>query len=1068
MSDRQMVYQFGGGSAQGRAEMKNLLGGKGANLAEMASLGIPVPAGFTITTEVCTHYYQHERTYPATLHAEVGRALARVEKTMDARFGDPANPLLVSVRSGARRSMPGMMETVLNVGLCSKTIPGLIAKTRNPRFVYDAYRRLIMMYSDVVMEKAAGIEPAEGKGIRQQLDRMLGETKRAHGRATDADLTEGELRELVERFKQRVREVLGSEFPDDPKLQLWGGIGAVFASWNGKRAISYRRIEGIPDEWGTAVTVQAMVFGNMGPTSATGVAFTRNPATGENKFYGEWLINAQGEDVVAGIRTPNPLNEATKNEQNKHLPSLEKAMPEVYRALDGIRLALEKHYRDMQDIEFTIQEGRLWMLQCRVGKRTGTAALNMAMDMLEEGLITKEDAVLRLAPAQLDELLHPIVDPAAEKGASVVGKGLPAGPGGASGQIVFTANDAVAWTKTGKKVILVREETNPEDVEGMRASVGILTARGGMTSHAALVARGWGKCCIVGAGGLVVDAHTKTLKAGGREFKEGDLLTLNGTRGFVYAGALAMMDATENPRFVRFMALADAIRAMKVRTNADTPEDAAKARGFGAEGIGLFRTEHMFYGKGSEQPLFLLRKMIVSSTEAERRAALEELYPFVKKDIKATLEVMDGLPVTVRLLDPPLHEFVPTRDDEREKLAGALGITTADLARRAEDLHESNPMMGHRGVRLGVTFPEISEMQFRAILESAVELTREGKKVFPEIMVPVVGLVAELDDQLAIAKRIHAEVCAKYGVKEIPHMYGTMIEIPRAALTADRIAGTAEFFSFGTNDLTQMAFGFSRDDIGGFVPEYLDKKLLPADPFQILDREGVGQLVDMAIRRGRAARPKLKVGICGEHGGEPSSVEFCHLVGMDYVSCSPFRVPIARLAAAQAQLTYPRGATATTGSGARGQGSVKAKAEAGSGARGQGSVRTKAKAKEAAKARPKPKTKAVTKPKASTKPTAAAKSKAKPTAKPKVKVVAKPKTKATAKPRPKAKFTGRPKAKAVARPKPRVAAKATPKRKAAAKPKARPATRPKAKVAVRGRTTAKKKTAPKAKARSRR
>jgi len=900
------VYSFGGGSAEGRADMKNLLGGKGANLAEMANLGIPVPAGFTITTEVCTYYYRHGRTYPPGLEEQVDAALAQVERIMGATFGDPDNPLLVSVRSGARSSMPGMMETVLNVGLCSKTIPGLIARTGNPRFVYDAYRRLIMMYSDVVMEKAAGIEPAEGQGIRQQLDRMLDELKKTKGYATDADIPAEDLKALAERFKAKVAEVLGKPFPDNPREQLWGGIGAVFASWNGKRAISYRRIEGIPDDWGTAVNVQSMVFGNMGNTSATGVAFTRNPATGENAFYGEWLPNAQGEDVVAGIRTPNPLNEATKNEQNQHLPSLETAMPEVYRQLDAIRTTLERHYKDMQDIEFTIQEGRLWMLQCRVGKRTGTAALNMAMDMLAEGLITKAEAVMRVKPSQLDELLHPIVDPAAEKKATPIAKGLPAGPGGAFGQVVFTAADAVAWTKEGKRVILVREETNPEDVEGMRAAVGILTARGGMTSHAALVARGWGKCCIVGAGALDVDVHAKVIRVGDTVVREGDVLTLNGTRGLVYVGALPMMDATENPRFVHFMELADEIRVMKVRTNADTPEDAAKAREFGAEGIGLFRTEHMFYGKGSEEPLFILRKMIMSSSEAERRAALDELFPFVKKDIKNTLAVMDGLPVTIRLLDPPLHEFVPTRADEREKLAKALGITLEQLARRADDLHESNPMMGHRGVRLGVTFPEISEMQFRAIFEAAAELLGEGKKVLPEIMVPVVGTVAELDDQLAIARRVHAEVCAKYGLASIQHLYGTMIEIPRAALTADQIARTAEFFSFGTNDLTQMTFGFSRDDIGGFVPDYLDKRILPADPFQVLDREGVGQLVELGIQRGRATRPNLKVGICGEHGGEPSSVEFCHMVGMDYVSCSPFRVPIARLAAAQAQITHPR------------------------------------------------------------------------------------------------------------------------------------------------------------------
>jgi pyruvate,orthophosphate dikinase len=901
-----LVYFFGGSSADGRADMKNLLGGKGANLAEMANLGIPVPAGFTITTEVCTHYYAHERSYPKDLEKQVSAALAKVEKTMGTRFGDTDNPLLVSVRSGARSSMPGMMETVLNVGLCSKTLPGLIKKTNNPRFVYDAYRRLIMMYSDVVMEKAAGIEPAEGKGIRQQLDRMLDEVKKSRKAATDADLSADDLKALVDRFKAKVKEVLGKEFPDDAKEQLWGGIGAVFSSWNGKRAISYRRIENIPDEWGTAVTVQSMVFGNMGDTSATGVAFTRNPATGENKFYGEWLVNAQGEDVVAGIRTPNPLNESTKNEQNKHLPSLETAMPSTYKALDGIRTTLEKHYQDMQDIEFTIQDGCLWMLQCRIGKRTGTAALNMAMDMLAEGLIEKRDAVLRVQPAQLDELLHPIVDPGAEQRTVAIAKGLPAGPGGAAGQIVFTANEAVEWGKQGKKVILVREETNPEDVEGMRAAVGILTARGGMTSHAALVARGWGKCCIVGCGAIVVDAHAKTMQVGGKSYTLGDWLTLNGTKGHVYAGQLGMIDATENPRFVDFMKIADEIRVLGVRTNADTPTDAGKARSFGAEGIGLFRTEHMFYGKGSEEPLFILRKMIVAESEHERRAALDELYPFVKRDIKATLAVMDGLPVTIRLLDPPLHEFVPTRPEERAKLAEALGISAEELERRAEDLHESNPMMGHRGVRLGVTFPEISEMQFRAIFESTVELRKDGKTVLPEIMVPVVGIVAELENQKAIATRVHDEVCAKYGVKTIEHLYGTMIEIPRAALTADKIAAVAEFFSYGTNDLTQMTFGFSRDDVGGFVPDYIAKKILPVDPFQVIDREGVGQLIELGIQRGRSARPKLKVGICGEHGGEPSSVEFCHIVGMNYVSCSPFRVPIARLAAAHAQIKHPR------------------------------------------------------------------------------------------------------------------------------------------------------------------
>jgi pyruvate,orthophosphate dikinase len=906
VSDAKYVYSFGGGTADGKSEMKNLLGGKGANLAEMASLGIPVPAGFTLTTEVCTFYYDHDQTYPSTIEAEVDAAMAKVEEIMGTKFGDPKDPLLVSVRSGARSSMPGMMETVLNCGLCSATIPGLIEKTGNPRFVYDAYRRLIMMYSDVVMEKAAGLEPKEGQGIRQQLDRMLEEVKEKGGYATDADISAGDLEDLANRFKAKVKEVLGEEFPDDPKEQLWGGIGAVFSSWNGKRAVSYRRIEGIPDDWGTAVNVQAMVFGNMGDDSATGVAFTRNPATGENKFYGEWLVNAQGEDVVAGTRTPNPLNEDTKNEQNEHLPSLQVAMPEVYEQLFGIRNQLEDHYRDMQDIEFTIQDGRLWMLQTRIGKRTGTAALNMAMDMLSEDWIDKPTTVLRVKPEQLDELLHPIVDPNAEAKADIIAKGLPAGPGGAAGQIVFSADAAVKWTREGKTVLLVREETNPEDVEGMRAAVGILTGRGGMTSHAALVARGWGKCCIVGAGALNIDVVGKTIKVDGKTFNEGDVLTLNGTRGLVYVGELDMIDATENPRFVDFMKLADDIRAMNVRTNAETPEDAGTAIEFGAEGIGLFRTEHMFYGKGSEEPLFILRKMIMAGSESERREILDELYPFVKRDMKATLEVMGERPVTFRLLDPPLHEFVPQNEAERKELAEALDITADVLDRRADELHELNPMMGHRGVRLGITFPEISEMQFRAILESAVEIRQNGGQCFPEIMVPVTCAKEELDEQLSLAKRVHTEVCEKYGVDEVEHLYGTMIEIPRAALTADDIAETCEFFSFGTNDLTQMTFGFSRDDIGGFLPDYLDKKVLAVDPFQVLDRDSVGVLVKTGIDKGRSTRPKLKVGICGEHGGEPNSVEFCHLVGMDYVSCSPFRVPIARLAAAQAQINHPR------------------------------------------------------------------------------------------------------------------------------------------------------------------
>jgi pyruvate,orthophosphate dikinase len=899
---KKYVYSFGKSRSEGDASMGNLLGGKGANLAEMSKLGIPVPAGFTVSTECCTEYFANGMKYPNGLTSQVEQALASVEREMKMSFGDAKNPLLVSCRSGARKSMPGMMETVLNIGLCSKTIPGLVAKTKNERFVYDAYRRLITMYSDVVMEKAEGIEPKDDEGIRKQLERIMDGLKKKKNCKSDTDLTAEDLKFLCVQYKKKIKEVLGKAFPDDAYEQLWGGIGAVFKSWNGKRAVSYRNIEGIPHEWGTATNVQTMVFGNMGESSATGVAFTRNPATGEHKFFGEWLVNAQGEDVVAGIRTPNPLNESTKGEQNKHLKSLEKAMPRIYRELDAIQKKLERHYRDMQDIEFTIQEGKLYMLQTRVGKRTGTAALNMAMDMLHERLIDEKTAVLRVKPAQLDELLHPIVDPSVEKKARVVTRGLPAGPGGACGQIVFTAAEAVAWKKKGKTVILVREETNPEDVEGMRAAEGILTARGGMTSHAALVARGWGKCCIVGAGDLHVDAKAKKMSAGGMTFKEGDYVTLNGTRGIVYSGGLCMMDATENPRFQKFMKMVDTFRTMGVRANADTPEDAAVARSFGAEGIGLFRTEHMFYGKGSDKPLFLLRKMILSTTEAERRKALAELYHFVKHDIKATLQAMDGLPVTVRLLDPPLHEFVPQDPKKQAELAKSLGITVHDIQKRGEELHETNPMMGHRGVRLGITYPEVTEMQVRAIFESAAELIKSGKHCKAEIMIPVTCDVNELKDQKAICQKIYAEVCEKTGLKEIPHMYGTMIEIPRAALLADQMAKEASFFSFGTNDLTQMTFGFSRDDIGSFLDEYLEKKILPADPFQTIDQQGVGQLIQMAVQKGRSTKKDLKVGICGEQGGDPASVEFCFKSGLNYVSCSPYRVPIARLAAAHAAL----------------------------------------------------------------------------------------------------------------------------------------------------------------------
>ncbi|MDD5431510.1 MAG: pyruvate, phosphate dikinase [Candidatus Omnitrophica bacterium] len=901
------VYSFGGGKADGNESMKNLLGGKGANLAEMAGnkdLKLPVPPGFSITTEVCVFYYKNKKTYPKGLKEEVEKALEKVEKLMGRKFGDPANPLLVSVRSGARKSMPGMMETVLNVGLTEKTIPGLIKQAGgNARFVYDAYRRLIMMYSDVVMEKAAGIEPKEEQGIRKQLERIMDAVKKEKGYKSDTDLTVDDLKKLTANFKLKVKEVLGKDFPDDPMQQLWGGIGAVFSSWNGKRAISYRRIENIPDEWGTAVNVQTMVFGNMGDDSATGVAFSRNPGNGENNFYGEYLINAQGEDVVAGIRTPAPLNSYSTSEHNKNLLTLEKGMPSLYKELVGYRNRLEKHYRDMQDIEFTIEKGRLFMLQCRVGKRNGPAAVRMAVDMVKEKFITKEEAITRVTPAQLDELLHPIIDPKAEAVNKPVAKGLPAGPGGACGQIVFSAAEAVEWKKQGKKVILLREETNPEDVDGMRAAEAILTARGGMTSHAALVARGWGKCCIVGCAGLHIDYEKRELRVDSKVLKEGEWLTLNGTKGNVYAGKLPMMDATEeNVLLTTFLNMCGQVKKLGIRTNAETPEDAIKARQFGAEGIGLFRTEHMFYGKGSDEPLFVLRKMIVSKTEEERKKAVSELFPYVKKDIKGTLEAMDGFPVVIRLLDPPLHEFVPREEAKLQELAKDLNISMEELSKRADNLHESNPMMGHRGVRLGVTYPEVSAMQIQAILESAAELIKEGKKPYPEIMIPVVCDVKELDDQMAIAKKIYEDVLKKYGLKQVKHMFGTMIEIPRAALVANELAVVAQFFSFGTNDLTQMGFGFSRDDIGGFLPDYLKKGILADDPFQTVDQKGIGELIKIAIERGRKTRKDLEIGICGEHGGDPRTVEFCHNVGMNYVSCSPFRVPIAKLAAAQAAL----------------------------------------------------------------------------------------------------------------------------------------------------------------------
>ncbi|MFC1479838.1 pyruvate, phosphate dikinase [Candidatus Omnitrophota bacterium] len=898
------VYFFGGSKADGNGSMKNLLGGKGANLAEMAghpSLRIPVPPGFTITTDVCLYYYVKKGKYPTGLREELNSALKKVERIMGKKFGDSKNPLLVSVRSGARQSMPGMMETVLNIGMTTKTIDGVIKQSGNERFAYDAYRRLITMYSDVVMEKAAGIEPKEGKGIRRQLEKLLEEKKRKKGVELDTELDADDLKDLCGKYKKKVKQVLGKEFPDDAEKQLWGGIGAVFSSWNGKRAIAYRRIENIPDEWGTAVNVQTMVFGNMGGKSATGVAFTRNPGNGDGKFYGEYLINAQGEDVVAGTRTPAPINKNSQSEHNKHEVMLKDFTPGIYKQLDAIQKKLERHYHDMQDIEFTIENDRLFMLQTRTGKRNGPAAVKMAVDMVKEGLISKKEAIMRVKPEQLDELLHPIIDPVAEKRQKPFTKGLPAGPGGASGMIVFDTDSAVEWAKKGKKVILVREETNPEDVEGMRAARAILTARGGMTSHAALVARGWGKCCIVGCGELEIDSRRKIIRTGTDVLKEGDWITLNGTKGLVYKGVLPMIDATkENKTLYSFLKMCDSVKKMKIRTNADTPVDARKARTFGAEGIGLLRTEHMFYGEGAAKPLFKLRKMILSDSVKERKEALKELYPYVKADIKGTLSAMAGLPVTIRLLDPPLHEFVPHQKEQLKELAKSLKIDMSDLEKRIALLKESNPMMGHRGVRLGVTYPEITEMQVRAILEATAELVKAKKKVFPEIMIPVVGTDKEIGDQNEIIDQVYKEVKAKYRLKKLPLMVGTMIEIPRAALTADKIAKVAEFFSFGTNDLTQMSYGFSRDDMGSFLSPYLHKHILPQDPFQTLDTEGVGQLIKLGIDRGRKARKNLKVGICGEHGGDPDSIDFCYNAGMDYVSCSPFRVPIARLAAAQA------------------------------------------------------------------------------------------------------------------------------------------------------------------------
>ncbi|MEJ5261462.1 MAG: pyruvate, phosphate dikinase [Ignavibacterium sp.] len=898
------VYFFGGKKAEGKADMKALLGGKGANLAEMVNIGLPVPAGFTITTEVCTYYYKNNHKYPKELKAQVLDALKKVEKEMGAVFGDPKNPLLVSVRSGARASMPGMMDTILNLGLNDVTVQGLIEKTNNPRFAYDSYRRFVQMYGDVVL----GLKPKD-KHEHDPFEVIIENKKHSKGVKLDTELTADDLKELVTEFKTAIKEKTGHDFPDDPMEQLWGAIGAVFGSWMNERAIVYRKLNNIPEWWGTAVNVQSMVFGNMGEDSGTGVAFTRDPATGENVFYGEYLFNAQGEDVVAGIRTPHPISELAKEN------------PALYKQLDNIRKILEKHYKDMMDIEFTIQQGKLWMLQCRVGKRTGFAAIKMAVDMVKERLISKEEAILRIEPNQLNQLLRPIFD-AEEKrkaveGGKLIAKGLNAGPGAASGKVALSAQDAEEMAKNGDKVILVRIETSPEDIKGMNAAEGILTARGGMTSHAALVARQMGKVCVAGCGALKINYADRSITVEGRDdvyIKEGDYISIDGSTGEVILGKLETkpseviqvlitktLDPKDSPTFQTYNSLmnwADSIRRLKVRTNADQPDQASNAIAFGAEGIGLCRTEHMFFG---ENRIMSVRKMIVADSVEERKAALAELLPLQREDFEGIFRVMKGYPVTIRTLDPPLHEFLPHTEREINELAQALGISYETLKAKIDNLHEFNPMLGFRGCRLGVLYPEITEMQARAIIEAAINVMNEGIKVKPEIMIPLVGHVNEFKLQEDIVRRVANDVMKEKG-KKIDYLVGTMIELPRAAVTADEIATRAEFFSFGTNDLTQTTFGLSRDDAGKFLPLYVEQEILPADPFETIDQQGVGKLVEMGTQLGRLSRPNLKVGICGEHGGEPASVEFCHRTGLDYVSCSPFRVPIARLAAARAVL----------------------------------------------------------------------------------------------------------------------------------------------------------------------
>lgn len=884
---KKFVYCFGGTKTDGDATMKNLLGGKGANLAEMGKLGIPVPPGYTITTEMCTVYYKMNRKYPKELDGQLRNGIKHIEKTMGRVFGDKDNPLLVSVRSGARISMPGMMDTVLNLGLNDTTVKGLAKQSGNERFAWDSYRRFVQMYGDVVL----GLKPQTKTDI-DPFEEIMDEVKHEKGIKQDVDLSIDDLKELVKRFKAAIKERKGINFPDDPWKQLWGAIEAVFGSWMGDRAIKYRNINKVPHDWGTAVNVQAMVFGNMGDDSGTGVAFTRNPATGEHKFYGEYLINAQGEDVVAGIRTPQPVNSSTKSDASQK--TLEEVMPQAYKTLEAIYKKLEKHYKDMQDIEFTIQKGKLWMLQTRNGKRTAAAALKIACDMVQEKLITPETAVLRLDPAQVDQLLHPMFDPKAKK--VVIAKGLPASPGAATGQVVFHADDAEEWAKDGKKVILVRIETSPEDIGGMNVAQGILTQRGGMTSHAAVVARGMGKCCVAGCGDINIDYKAKQFEVKGVVVKEGDWISLDGSAGQVMQGQVPTITPTLSGDFGKIMGWADKIRKLRVRTNADTPHDAKVARDFGAEGIGLCRTEHMFF-EGDR--IKAVREMILADDLDGRKKALAKLLPMQKGDFLGIFEAMAGLPVTIRLLDPPLHEFVPHETKQQQEVADDMGISLEKVVQKVESLHEFNPMLGHRGCRLGIIYPEITEMQARAIMEAACELKKKGIVVKPEIMVPLVGEVKEFQNQADIIRAVATETIKKYGVK-VDYMVGTMIEIPRAALTADKIAEVAEFFSCGTNDLTQMTMGLSRDDAGKFLPAYVEKGIYKNDPFQVLDSEGVGQLVEMSVQKGRKTRKDLKVGICGEHGGDPQSVEFCHGAGLNYVSCSPYRIPIARLAAAQA------------------------------------------------------------------------------------------------------------------------------------------------------------------------